>query len=110
MAKALIVYEQGTSKVPVTLESHNLMHGNELRRVESFRRVGGRRGVYGSRSRYPSERCGRQQGAWPLGETHAAWQRRLAARHVISSHASVRVSAASSSREKSSCGDRLLRV
>jgi hypothetical protein len=44
------------SKVPVTLGSHNLMHGNELRRVESLRRVGGQRGVYGSRSRYPSER------------------------------------------------------
>jgi hypothetical protein len=44
------------SKVPVTLGSHNLMHGNELRRAESFRRVGGQRGVYGSRSRYPSER------------------------------------------------------
>ena len=29
--------EQG-SKVPVTLGSHNLMHGHELRRVESFRR------------------------------------------------------------------------
>jgi len=26
------------SKVPVTLGSHNLMHGNELRRVGSFRR------------------------------------------------------------------------
>jgi len=27
--------------VPVTLGSHNLMHGNGLRRVESFRRVNG---------------------------------------------------------------------